>query len=55
MNLFKTLERLFVAVVYAESGDSEMAISIANGQVGKKATTDKRTVKDTNKRPQLRA
>ncbi|WP_290919748.1 hypothetical protein [Halodesulfovibrio sp.] len=52
MNLFKTLERLFVAVVYAESGDSEMASRIVNGQEEKRAT--ERASKKAQKRPQLR-
>lgn len=55
MNLFKTLERLFVAVVFAESGDSEMASRIVNEQKGKKATSNRQASKNAKKRPQLRA
>ncbi|MEZ0575666.1 hypothetical protein [Halodesulfovibrio aestuarii] len=55
MNLFKTLERLFVAVVFAESGDSEMASLIVNEQKRKKATSKKQASENARKRPQMRA
>ncbi|WP_157471227.1 hypothetical protein [Halodesulfovibrio spirochaetisodalis] len=54
MNLFKTLERLFVAAVYAESGDHEMADRVANEHKGNKRTRNKQT-ESARKRPQLRA
>jgi hypothetical protein len=55
VNLFKTLERLFVAVVYAESGDSEMAESIVTEHKRNTKVSNRQKSKTANKRPQLRA
>ena len=55
MNLFKTLERLFVAVVFAESGDSDTANRIVNEHKGKKAKSNRQASENAKKRPQLRA
>jgi len=55
VNLFKTLERLFVAVVFAESGDSDTANRIVNEHKGKKATSNRQASENAKKRPQLRA
>lgn len=54
MNLFKTLERLFVAVVFAESGDSETANRIVN-EHKKKSISNRQASENAKKRPQLRA
>lgn len=55
MNLFKTLERLFVAVVYAESGDNEMAERIATEHKRNTKASNRQKSKSVNRRPQLRA
>lgn len=54
MSLYKTLERLFVAVVFAESGDSETANHFVNEHQGKELKSEKQVSKNTKKRSQLR-